>query len=76
MARSKGFPNAVNLEVALPWQALDSKPRAGLVVGFDLFWTDVDREEADLVAGTLRWAGGSQGTGYLLLRAGEVSARP
>ena len=31
--------------------------------------TDVDKEDGQTVAGTLRWAGGAAGTGQLLLRA-------
>jgi len=75
LARSNALPNAISLEVAMPWRTLGSRPQPGSTLGFDLFWTDVDREEADLVAGTLRWAGGSQGTGYLLLRDEELSVR-
>jgi hypothetical protein len=42
--------------------------RQGDVIGFDVFWTDVDREEKEVVAGTLRWAGGSSKGGYVVLR--------
>lgn len=33
-----------------------------------LFCTDVDREGDEVIAGTLRWAGGTTGMGYLLLK--------
>jgi hypothetical protein len=58
----------VLLEVALPWTALGIAPEPGTMIGFDLFWTDVDDEDGDLVAGTLRWAGNAGQTGWMLLR--------
>lgn len=59
---------SVNIETAIPWEALGAKPQAGALIGFDLFWTDADREGDEVVAGTLRWAGGANDMGYMLLR--------
>ena len=33
-----------------------------------LFCTDVDREGDEVIVGTFRWAGGTTGMGYLLLK--------
>ena len=68
-ARSKLRENAVNIELAIPWSALFAAARPGAILGFDLFWTDVDKEDGETVAGTLRWAGGAARTGFLLLKA-------
>lgn len=65
---SKVDDKRIRTELAVPWEALKVTARKGDVIGFDLYWTDVDREEEDVVAGTLRWAGGSSKGGYLILR--------
>jgi hypothetical protein len=65
-ARLQNVP-VLEMEVALPWQALAIQPEAGTMLGFDLLVTDADREEGTLVAGTLRWAGGADATGFTLL---------
>jgi len=57
----------VLIEAAIPWKLVGLEPRPGDVVGFDLFWTDVDKEGDRLAEGTLRWAGGARESGYLLL---------
>ena len=57
------------LEVVIPWKSLPNvSPVSGAVIGFDLFWIDVDREDNEVVSGTLRWAGSSKKWGYLYLR--------
>ncbi len=66
-ARWSREEQALRLEVAIPWQALGIRPRANSMLGFDLLWTDADREDGELVHGTLRWAGCSEGLGHLLL---------
>ncbi len=65
---SKVDANRIRTEMAVPWEALKITARQGDVIGFDVFWTDVDREEKEVVAGTLRWAGGSSKGGYVVLR--------
>ncbi|MFQ5808060.1 MAG: hypothetical protein ACE5JM_00455, partial [Armatimonadota bacterium] len=59
--------NSLDIELAAPWRALGIRPRAGGVMGFDVFWTDADNEDDQRVAGTLRWAGCAREMGYLLL---------
>jgi hypothetical protein len=56
------------IEAAIPWANIGITPEPGQVIGFDLFWTDIDHEGADVAEGTLRWAGGAANTGFLLLR--------
>jgi hypothetical protein len=67
-SHSKVDAKRIRIELAVPWEALKVKAGKGAVIGFDVFWTDVDREEKEVVAGTLRWAGGSSKGGYVLLR--------
>lgn len=55
------------IEVAIPWERLGRVPEAGQIPGFDLDWTDADREEGTLTRGTLGWAGESRHGGYLRL---------
>ena len=65
---SKVDAKRIRTELAVPWEVLKITARQGDVIGFDVFWTDVDREEKEVVAGTLRWAGGSSKGGYAVLR--------
>ncbi len=59
---------AVKLEAAVPWRELGlAAPAAGQVLTFDLFWTDLDREQGKLYSGTMHWAGGSRTGGRLIL---------
>jgi len=58
----------VHVVASIPWQCLGIVPKSADLVGFDLFWTDVDREDDKTVAGTLRWAGGAEKNGYVLLK--------
>lgn len=67
-SRSKAGSNRVELEVAIPWRGVAVEPKPGAVLRFDLFWTDADKENDEVVAGTLRWAGGESPTGFMLLR--------
>jgi hypothetical protein len=57
----------VGIEVAIPWEQLGITPETGQFIGFDLDWTDTDRENTTLTHGTLGWAGESQRGGYLQL---------
>jgi hypothetical protein len=57
----------VLLEAALPWSVVGGPPEPGSILGFDLFWTDVDEEDGERVGGTLRWAGGAERGGWLRL---------
>jgi hypothetical protein len=66
-AASRLGPQAVCIEAAIPWAALGVSPAPNLMLGFDLYWSDADREGKDLVSGTLRWAGGASRLGSLLL---------
>jgi len=66
-AASRVTAQQVNLEVAIPWAALDLPGQSGDMLGFDLFWSDADHENSKRVAGSLRWAGGSRTSGYLML---------
>jgi len=66
-ARAATADTGVDVEVVVPWRALGIRPRSNAMLRFDLFWTDVDREDEELVSGTLRWAGGARGLGHLLL---------
>jgi len=63
---SKG--DVTDVEIVVPWERLSATPEAGQVVGFDVFWTDVHKLNGKPVRGTMRWAGGSNSSGYLLLK--------
>ncbi len=66
-ARAATADTGVDVEVVVPWRALGIRPRSNAVLRFDLLWTDADREDEELVSGTLRWAGDARGPGHLLL---------
>jgi hypothetical protein len=66
-ARSKADKTSVRLEASIPWSGLAADLALDAILDFDLFWTDVDREENQVVAGTLRWSGGESPTGFLFL---------
>lgn len=53
------------LELAIPWRTIGETARAGNVISYDFVWTDVDRDGDEMVAGSLRWAGGARNAGYL-----------
>ena len=59
--------NPVLIEVSIPWENIGLVPEPGGVIGFDLYWSDADYEDGKVAEGTLRWAGGSKRTGYILL---------
>ncbi|MCM8769518.1 MAG: hypothetical protein NC911_07625 [Candidatus Omnitrophica bacterium] len=63
----KAEKNSFALEIAIPWSGLNVSPAADTLLSFDLFWTDVDRENNKIEKGTMHWAGGSK-YGYLFLR--------
>ena len=58
----------VGVELAVPLKLLAAQAKAGDLLGFDLYWTDVDLENGKPVAGTLRWAGDAARLGYLMLK--------
>ena len=58
----------VGIEIRVPWSQAGIRPKANSTLGFDLFWTDADREGDAIVQGTLRWAGHAKRHGFLLLR--------
>ena len=66
--RSVNTKNATRIEVAIPWTDLGTSAKQGELLGFDFYWTDVDRNGDKLVSGTMRWAGASKTSGYLLLK--------
>ena len=66
MARKEVFQD-VGVEVVIPWSVLGERPKPDTIIGFDLFWTDADREGETVAEGTLRWAGQSKEHGYLLI---------
>jgi len=60
--------STIGIELAIPWDGLGVEPKSGSILGFDLVYTDVDRANGKLVAGSMRWAGGAREMGYMWLR--------
>jgi len=67
-SKSRVGKTRIEFEVAIPWRGVAVEPKPRSVLDFDLFWTDADKENNEVVAGTLRWAGGETPTGFMLLR--------
>jgi len=53
--------------ITIPWAKTGIEPKAGAMLRFDLLWTDSDVSDKKAMHGTLKWAGGSKGWGFLLL---------
>jgi hypothetical protein len=53
------------VDVAIPLESLGAAGRPGNAIGFDVVWSDADRDGTDTTTGTWRWAGRSSGLGSL-----------
>jgi hypothetical protein len=53
------------VDVAIPLESLGAAGRSGEAIGFDVVWSDADRDGAETTTGTWRWAGRSSGLGSL-----------